>query len=429
MQQPVWLERAWAEFGVREAGGVANNARVQAYFRDAGHASVKDDAVAWCAAFACAVLERSNVQSPKSLRARAFLDWGEAIDTPRPGAIAVLRRGRSAATGHVGFVVGVAGATLYLLGGNQSDGVTVAAFDKKVLLGLRWPGAAVSSQDRDSRTDPAFAAALAHVLRMEGGFTDDPEDPGGPTNKGITLAVFARWLGRDVTAESRDGLIARLRDIPEASAAEIYHARYWQPCGAAALPPALALMQFDTAVNHGVGTAIRLLQTALGAAVDGEIGPETAGAAAAQPSRRVLDRYAALRRERYQRLPHFKRFGRGWMARVSATLAAARALISENDVQQGDETMTDVEMIEPARKWWGHSMTIWGAVITAVATVVPALGPLIGIDITGDLVRQAGEQLVLSVQAVGGLAGTLLTIWGRVRAHEPLTRRDMRVRL
>ena len=46
-----------------------------------------------------------------------------------------------------------------------------------------------------SRTAPLFTAALEHVLEMEGGFTDDPHDPGGPTNRGITLKVFAAWKG------------------------------------------------------------------------------------------------------------------------------------------------------------------------------------------------------------------------------------------
>jgi hypothetical protein len=45
----------------------------------------------------------------------------------------------------------------------------------------------------------------------------------------------------------------------------------------------------------------------------------------------------------------------------------------------------------PEAKWWGHSITIWGAIITGLSTVLPALGPVLGIDITGDLVREAGE--------------------------------------
>lgn len=85
------------------------------------------------------------------------------------------------------------------------------------------------------------------------------------------------------------------------------------------------------------------------------------------------------------------------------------------------------EAAEP--KWWGSSVTIWGALITALSTVLPALGPVIGIDITGDLVRDLGEQIVVLVQAVGGIIGTAMTIYGRARASQPLAQRDMKLKL
>jgi hypothetical protein len=63
------------------------------------------------------------------------------------------------------------------------------------------------------------------------------------------------------------------------------------------------------------------------------------------------------------------------------------------------------------------------------ALVLPALGPVIGIDITGDLVREAGEQIVQTVQAVGGLIGFAMTIYGRVRASQPLAQREVTMKL
>lgn len=74
-------------------------------------------------------------------------------------------------------------------------------------------------------------------------------------------------------------------------------------------------------------------------------------------------------------------------------------------------------------------MTIWGAVVTALATVVPVVGPVVGVDITGEVIRQAGGQAVQVFQALGGLVGTALTIWGRIRATSPLERRDMNIRI
>jgi lysozyme family protein len=73
----------------------------------------------------------------------------------------------------------------------------------------------------------------------------------------------------------------------------------------------LALFHFDTAVNMGVGTAARMLQTALGVDADGEIGPITLATASRADPPRVLAAYAALRRTRYRSLSTFRRFGRG----------------------------------------------------------------------------------------------------------------------
>ena len=83
----------------------------------------------------------------------------------------------------------------------------------------------------------------------------------------------------------------------------------------------------------------------------------------------------------------------------------------------------------PTTKWWGSSITIWGALITALSTVLPALGPVIGIDVTSDLVHQLGDQIVTTAQAIGGLVGTVLTIYGRMRATGPLERREVAMKL
>lgn len=87
---------------------------------------------------------------------------------------------------------------------------------------------------------------------------------------------------------------------------------------------------------------------------------------------------------------------------------------------------------EPARlpepsKWWGESLTIWGALVTACATVLPVIGPLFGIDITSELARQLGEEIVRVVQAIAGLLGTAAVIWGRARATTRLARREMTI--
>ncbi len=80
-------------------------------------------------------------------------------------------------------------------------------------------------------------------------------------------------------------------------------------------------------------------------------------------------------------------------------------------------------------KWWGQSMTIWGVMLTALSTVLPVVGPIVGLDLTADLIEQLGRDLVLLAQAAGGLVGTILTILGRVRASTALARLPVRLKL
>ncbi len=444
MHQPVWMAEAWRHLGMRERAGSQSAPGILDFFKDAGHGDVRRDEVPWCAAFAGACLARAGEKASGSLLARSYLDWGNVIEQPRLGAVAVLSRGEPWA-GHVGFWLGETGTDLILLGGNQGDAVTVAAFPKARLLGYRWPAsrpAAPAPVNTRPWVPADFEAALVHVLEMEGGFTDDPDDPGGPTNKGITLAVFARHMGRAVLDATRGDLVDRLRRIEPAVVREIYAARYWRPSRAGEMAPALALMHFDASVNHGLTGAAKLLQQALNRRsaqldVDGEIGHLTMAAARAADTRRLVEDYAVARRERYRALPHFWKFGRGWLNRVAKTLARTETLSAvpppprpdtETNVAKGRKMTVPNIPLGPV-KWWGQSMTIWGAVITALSTVVPVLGPAVGIDVTPEIVRKAGEQVVAIVQAIGGLVGTALTIYGRARALQSLERRQVSLNL
>ncbi len=401
MEQPAWLAAAWAELGQREVSGTADNARIRAFFRDVGQTASLHDEVAWCAAFAGACLERAGHASTRSLMARSYLRWGEALDEGRFGAVAVLSRGSDPAAGHVGFLLGETDAHVVLLGGNQGDAVSVAAFPRARLLGLRWPKEMTAPPTpAPMQDDRLFDAALGHVLEMEGGFSDDAYDPGGPTNFGITLAVYAAWKGVALTEGTSAALKSELRRIAPETVRDIYFARYWTLACCAEMAPAPAFFHFDAAVNHGVTGAMRLLQRAAGTDADGEIGPNTRAAIAALPLGDLLQRYAEVRRARYRALRHFWRFGRGWLARVDKTLARAEALPDVTATQASEQTKGESDMTDttsetqPAAKWWGQSITIWGAVITGLSTVLPALGPAFGIDITGDLVREAGAGIV-----------------------------------
>lgn len=449
MSQPPWLRLAWAELGQREVPGRATNPRIAGYIRRLGHAALASDDTAWCAAFVGDCLERAGLASTRSLMARSYLGWGTVARDAQVGDVAVLTRGSDPAAGHVGFVVGLSDSGLVLLGGNQSNAVTVETFAVSRLVGLRRPPFEASAPEHapaEAVDGSVFARALAAVLALEGGWSDDPFDPGGPTNKGITLATFAREAGVPVTAETYDDLKLRLRSISDALVERIYRERYWRPARCAEMPPALAHFHFDASVNQGVSGAARMLQQALSVAVDGEIGPITLAAVRARPVDTTLARYADIRRRHYRSLPHFWRFGRGWLARVDTALAKACEAANPREAaavpthhtlpeRQPKETATmpDTTQLplpaESVGKWWGNSLTIWGALMTAVSTVLPAVLAAFGIEVSASLIERLGSDIATAIQAVGGLVGTLMTIFGRIRAREPLERRPVALKL
>lgn len=164
--EPAWLTLARADIGVREAPGAKNDPRVLEYYRDAGHPEIKHDAVAWCAAFACAQLERADTPSPKNLAARSFLQWGKALDGPRVGAICVVTRGDpSSWTGHVFFVTRWTATHVYGIGGNQSDAVSEAGHPLETVLGYRWPVTLANSRTAQAAGVSAGAGAVNIATR------------------------------------------------------------------------------------------------------------------------------------------------------------------------------------------------------------------------------------------------------------------------
>ncbi len=155
-----------------------------------------------------------------------------------------------------------------------------------------------------------FAQALQHILKLEGGYVDDPRDPGGATNYGITQRTYDAW-------RASQGLLPRdVRQIEEREVAEIYFERYWKACRCEELPPPLDVLVFDAAVNQGPATAVRMLQQVLGVKADGVVGPQTLRAVQAADLDEIVPLYLAERALRYIRLAHFDRFGRGWLKRL-----------------------------------------------------------------------------------------------------------------
>lgn len=137
IKEPAWLVEARKHIGLHEIKGPQNAAEIVQFWKDIKRGGIDNDETAWCAAFVGAMLERSGIKSTRYESAKSYLDWGEHLQTPAQGCIAVLTRDGG---GHVAFVVGRASnGDLMLLGGNQSDQVCIRAFAPSRVTGYRWP--------------------------------------------------------------------------------------------------------------------------------------------------------------------------------------------------------------------------------------------------------------------------------------------------
>ena len=229
---------------------------------------------------------------------------------------------------------------------------------------------------------------------------------------------------------------AELKAIPRDTVRRIYHDNYWQAAACPELPPGLALFHFDAAVNQGVAGAARMLQQAVGSEVDGEIGPLTLAAVASHPvdggagrlcrgPPPTLPRAADILALR-QRLALPRRHHPGARQRDQPFHAAPCPRPTERPKTHAHRHRADhPDHLAPDAKWWGNSMTIQGIIVTTLSTVLPVLGPVLGLNITAELIHQLGDNVVTFAQAAGGLIGTIMAIYGRLRTSTPLERRQV----
>ena len=155
---PDWLLIAEQELGIRERAGKAHNIRIINYLKTAlnlGRWGRSRDETPWCAAFVNWCLKEAGYEGTNHALARSFLHWGDVMETPRLGAIIVIRyRGQQdASTGsrrgfHVGFFIRESRYSYRILGGNHGNRVSYRNFPKHVysLEGLRWPSSSPNNK-------------------------------------------------------------------------------------------------------------------------------------------------------------------------------------------------------------------------------------------------------------------------------------------
>jgi len=142
----------------------------------------------------------------------------------------------------------------------------------------------------------------------EGGYSNDPEDPGGETNWGISKRSYPAV---DIKALTRNGAKA------------IYLSDFWCRGKMDEFDDAIAFQAFDNAVNMGIETSIRMVQRAAGVADDGHIGPLTIAAVKTQKITDMLLLLIAEELEYRCKLSTWSSYGKGWTLRAAKNLRYA----------------------------------------------------------------------------------------------------------
>ena len=157
----------------------------------------------------------------------------------------------------------------------------------------------------------SFDDAFTALMGNEGGYSNNPADPGGETMWGVTARVARRW-----------GYLSSMKDLPLDTAKQIAKSEYWTPYQCDQFDPHIAFQVFDAAYNGG--HPAQWLQTAAGVTADGMIGAQTIAAVRSSDPDKIIMRFDAYRLKYLANL-HNPTFAGGWMNRIANNLIAGAA--------------------------------------------------------------------------------------------------------
>lgn len=168
-----------------------------------------------------------------------------------------------------------------------------------------------------------FNKAFQFTIGEEGGYSNDADDPGGPTNWGITQEDLAGWRGKPVTADD-------VRNMKIDEARQIYEAQYWNPISCDKInSDMIATALFDQGVNRGVVTAAIDLQQVVKTIPDGKIGPISLALINASDPKKLLGAFCDLSEAHYRTIAannrRLRKFLPGWLNRIATVRALGEA--------------------------------------------------------------------------------------------------------
>lgn len=166
-----------------------------------------------------------------------------------------------------------------------------------------------------------YKVIIPFILKWEGGFVNDPDDRGGATNKGVTIATFRQVYGKQKT-------VTDLKNITEDQWKYIFKKLFWDKCKCDGIEDqSVANIIVDYAWGSGVSRAVKDVQAIAGTATDGIAGPKTAGAVNNADAKTLFNKIKERRIQFYNNIvkanPSQKKFLRGWTNRVNSLVYGA----------------------------------------------------------------------------------------------------------
>ncbi|UJW87945.1 glycoside hydrolase family 108 protein [Devosia sp. SL43] len=178
-----------------------------------------------------------------------------------------------------------------------------------------------------------FPACLADVLVHEGGYTNNPKDPGNWTGGKVGSGTL-KGTKKGIAAASYPAL--DIKNLSDAKIAELYEANYWRKIRGDDLPSGVDLSTMDYGVNSGPSRSAKELQRVVGVEADGRIGPVTILAVKAADPRVVIKGHCGRRMSFLRGLAIWNTFGRGWSTRVANVEAKALSWVSSKSQLEAD---------------------------------------------------------------------------------------------
>lgn len=211
--EPQWLQLARQDLGIKEVPGKAANPEIMRAWRYCDYDPPDGDETAWCSAKACEWIERSGLPSTRAPNARSWEKWGASLKKPKPGAVTVFWRGTPTGwQGHVALYIGPGSkpGTIKVLGGNQSNSVSIQDYSEAQLIGYRWPTTGGNSRTLRAQTAGLVGDTMTVASLSGGGIIEALPDALALSEGVKSLAAYWPWftvIGISI------GILARLATI------------------------------------------------------------------------------------------------------------------------------------------------------------------------------------------------------------------------